>query len=189
MILLTKGLRTPILRALIAFLFLFAGTCTLLLLLTISGVRWPGMAATATSSSDSTLMANAVLSEEAASPTRLSQNLVPIILNSPCVASLTPTTTLTPGLTKKRYTDPDVQQPGYTYLTPTPALAPRHTWFTQNPTPESTPAWSAYGTSEPRATTGRSPSLIRNILEPLLSKLLPKVFISGKQQEGCLSRP
>ncbi len=91
MVLLMKGVRAPLLRALSVFLFVCVVIGALLALVTISGVRWPGMVATASSVPNTS-------HGPVAAPSPMDAS-IPIILQNPCAVTPTPMPTVTPGAT------------------------------------------------------------------------------------------
>ncbi|MGH2481894.1 MAG: hypothetical protein ACRDHW_19755, partial [Ktedonobacteraceae bacterium] len=85
MVLLMKGVRAPLLRAFVAFLFVCAGIGALVALIIISGIRWPGITATADSvpgTSHGPVLAPSPMDSS-----------IPIILQNPCAVTPMPTVT------------------------------------------------------------------------------------------------
>ncbi|MGH2481266.1 MAG: hypothetical protein ACRDHW_16555, partial [Ktedonobacteraceae bacterium] len=78
MVLFIRSARSPLGRVLIALLFVCAGIGALLLLITLSGVKWPGIAATASSVPDTS-------HGPVFAPTPIDPS-IPIILQNPCAA-------------------------------------------------------------------------------------------------------
>ncbi|MEO7018707.1 MAG: hypothetical protein ABI234_00965 [Ktedonobacteraceae bacterium] len=115
MVLCMKGSRRPVLRALIMFLVLCAGICTLLLLITISGVKWPGVVATASS-------VQGASHGPVAAPTPI-DSAIPIILQNPSVASPTATLTATPEVTHV-FNKGHISTPPPTSAVPSPTQDP-----------------------------------------------------------------
>lgn len=76
MVLWARGRYGRFLQTLAAFLLLFAGICVLLLLVTASGVKWPGLAVTA-------VPPMASVTVGAASARTAARAIVPIILQNP----------------------------------------------------------------------------------------------------------
>ncbi len=83
MVLWTSGLWKSFLRNTGTFLLLFTGICVLLLLITTSGSRWPGLAVTVAQSSSSAAPATVQPAPAPTAAPTATPYIIPIILQNP----------------------------------------------------------------------------------------------------------